>query len=31
LIYICRWLPLTPELELWNDRDPMVAKLSDTV
>jgi 8-oxo-dGTP diphosphatase len=28
LIHICRWLPLTPELELWNARDPMLEKLA---
>jgi 8-oxo-dGTP pyrophosphatase MutT (NUDIX family) len=27
LIYLCRWLSLTPELILWNERDPMLAKL----
>ena len=28
LIYLCRWLPLTPELKLWrNEGDPMLAKL----
>lgn len=28
LIYICRWLPLTPELKLWrNEGDPMLLRL----
>jgi 8-oxo-dGTP diphosphatase len=25
--HLCRWRPLTPDLELWNGRDPMLAKL----
>jgi 8-oxo-dGTP diphosphatase len=28
LVYLCRWLPLTPELSLWNELDPMLEKLS---
>jgi 8-oxo-dGTP diphosphatase len=28
LIHVCRWLPLTPELRLWNEPDPMLEKLS---
>jgi ADP-ribose pyrophosphatase YjhB (NUDIX family) len=27
LVYVCRWLPLTPELRLWNGRDPMLRHL----
>lgn len=27
MVHICRWVRLTPELELWNARDPMLAKL----
>jgi 8-oxo-dGTP pyrophosphatase MutT (NUDIX family) len=26
-IYLCRWFPLTADLELWNARDPMLEKL----
>ena len=29
-VHICRWLPLTPDLELWGARDPMLAKLALT-
>jgi ADP-ribose pyrophosphatase YjhB (NUDIX family) len=28
ITHVCRWLPLTPDLELWNARDPMLAKLT---
>jgi 8-oxo-dGTP diphosphatase len=28
LTHLCRWLPLTADLELWNSRDPMLAKLA---
>jgi 8-oxo-dGTP pyrophosphatase MutT (NUDIX family) len=28
LIHLCRWLPLVPELRLWNEPDPMLEKLS---
>lgn len=27
LVYVCRWLPLTPDLRLWNGRDPMLRHL----
>lgn len=27
LTYVCRWLPLSPDLSLWGGRDPMLAKL----
>lgn len=27
LVYICRWLPLTADLPLWNRRDPMLRHL----
>jgi ADP-ribose pyrophosphatase YjhB (NUDIX family) len=27
LIHLCRWLPLTPELKLWNAPDPMLQHL----
>jgi 8-oxo-dGTP pyrophosphatase MutT (NUDIX family) len=28
LTYLCRWVPLTPDLKLWqNEGDPMLAKL----
>jgi 8-oxo-dGTP diphosphatase len=27
MIHLCRWVPLTSELELWNARDPMLEKL----
>lgn len=27
LVHICRWLALTPDLELWGGPDPMLAKL----
>ncbi len=27
MIHLCRWVPLTEDLELWNARDPMLAKL----
>ncbi|MDQ3777627.1 MAG: NUDIX domain-containing protein [Actinomycetota bacterium] len=27
IVHICRWVPLAPDLELWNSRDPMLAKL----
>ena len=27
LVYVCCWLPLTPELRLWNGRDPMLRHL----
>lgn len=27
LTHICRWLPLTPELNLWNEGDPMLRHL----
>jgi 8-oxo-dGTP pyrophosphatase MutT (NUDIX family) len=30
LVYLCRWLPLTPDLDLWNEGDPMLRKLSKT-
>lgn len=30
MVHVCRWVPLTPGLELWNGRDPMLEKL-DTV
>jgi ADP-ribose pyrophosphatase YjhB (NUDIX family) len=28
LVYVCRWLPLTPDLRLWNGRDPMLRHLT---
>jgi 8-oxo-dGTP diphosphatase len=27
LVYVCRWVPLKPDLPLWNEGDPMLAKL----
>jgi 8-oxo-dGTP diphosphatase len=27
LVYVCRWVPLTPDLRLWNGRDPMLRHL----
>jgi 8-oxo-dGTP pyrophosphatase MutT (NUDIX family) len=27
LIHLCRWLPLTPDLRLWNGGDPMLRRL----
>jgi 8-oxo-dGTP diphosphatase len=27
LLYFCRWMPLTPDLRLWNAKDPMIEKL----
>lgn len=27
LVYFCRWVPLTPDLELWNEGDPMLRRL----
>jgi 8-oxo-dGTP diphosphatase len=30
IVHICRWLPLSPELELWNGRDPMLRHLPPT-
>jgi 8-oxo-dGTP pyrophosphatase MutT (NUDIX family) len=27
LVYVCRWLPLTLDLRLWNTRDPMLRHL----
>ena len=27
LVYVCRWLPLTVDLRLWNGRDPMLQQL----
>jgi 8-oxo-dGTP pyrophosphatase MutT (NUDIX family) len=27
LFYLCRWLPLTLDLRLWNDQDPMLQHL----
>lgn len=27
LVYICRWLPLSPDLRLWNAADPMLRHL----
>ena len=28
LTHLCRWVPLTPDLELWNARDPMLGRLA---
>lgn len=28
MTHVCRWLPLTADLELWNGRDPMLEKLA---
>jgi ADP-ribose pyrophosphatase YjhB (NUDIX family) len=28
MTHLCRWAPLTPELELWNARDPMLDRLA---
>jgi 8-oxo-dGTP pyrophosphatase MutT (NUDIX family) len=27
LVHLCRWVPLTPDLELWNEGDPMLKHL----
>ncbi len=27
MVHVCRWVSLTEDLELWNARDPMLAKL----
>jgi 8-oxo-dGTP diphosphatase len=30
MVHLCRWVPLSSELQLWNGRDPMLAKLDNT-
>ena len=27
MVHICRWVPVSPELELWNGGDPMLRRL----
>jgi 8-oxo-dGTP diphosphatase len=28
MVHVCRWVPLSPDLQLWNARDPMLEKLA---